>query len=104
MNSNAIVPVAPNTLTRPIEVDTTSMSTAYCNFFRVAGTYEELIIDFGFLSGIVIAQPTGQTTEAVKMSDRVIMSFATAKRLYLGLQAALAQHEQPARSEMKEEK
>lgn len=104
MNTNAIVPVVPNAVARPIEMDTTQMSTAYCNFFRVAGTYEELIIDFGFLSGVVIAQTAGQTTEPVKMSDRVIMSFATAKRLYLGLQAALAQHEQPVRPEMKEEK
>lgn len=103
--SNAIVPVLPNALARPLELDTSGLQTSYSNFIRVAGTFEELLIDFGFHSGIVMATPTGQTTtEPVKITNRVIMSFATAKRLFLGLQAAFAQHEQAQRTETREEK
>ena len=49
----------------------------YANFCRVTGTPEELIIDFGLNN-----QPMGTPTEAIPISQRIIVNFFTAKRLF----------------------
>ncbi|WP_029630302.1 DUF3467 domain-containing protein [Zavarzinella formosa] len=89
-SSGAIVPVPPSPQPMRLEVSTTGMNTTYSNFFRLAGTFEELLLDFGFHSGLVV----GNTTEPAKIGHRVILNFPTAKRLLGALQAAVQRHEQ----------
>jgi hypothetical protein len=69
-------------------VDTTGMSSSYTNWYRVTGTPEELIIDFG------LNPQMGQIpTEAIKLTQRLVMNFFTAKRLMGALQFAVQRHE-----------
>lgn len=62
---------------------------SYANFCRVTGTPEELIIDFG-----LNPQPFNATVETLAISQRLIVSFYTAKRLLAALQMSVARHEQ----------
>jgi hypothetical protein len=73
-----------------VDLNSTGMTTTYTNLFRVTGTFEELIVDFGLHSGLI----TANGPEAVKISNRMVMSFPTAKRLLAALQLALSRHEQ----------
>ena len=68
-------------------VDTTGMSAAYANFCRVTGTPEELVLDFGLNTQQVT--PSG-APEAVRLTQRLTMSFYTAKRLLNALQWAVS--------------
>ena len=61
-----------------LEISSQGMTTTYANFFRVAGTFEELLLDFGFHTGLVV----GTTPEPAKVTHRMVMSFATAKRCW----------------------
>ncbi|HJZ94574.1 MAG TPA: DUF3467 domain-containing protein [Gemmataceae bacterium] len=89
-SSGAVVPVPPQPPPVRLEIATAGMTTSYANFFRVAGTFEELLLDFGFHTGLV----AGGTTEPAKINHRLVMNFATAKRLLGALQAAIQRHEQ----------
>jgi hypothetical protein len=60
----------------------------YANFCRVTGTPEELIIDFGLNN-----QPMGTPTEAIPISQRIIVNFFTAKRLLGALSMSIQRHE-----------
>lgn len=73
----------------PIPVDIDGMASLYANFFRVTGTPEELVLDFGLNTQLM--QPTGP--ESVKLSQRLVMSFYTAKRLLNALSWAVNRHE-----------
>src|SRR5256885_9844638 len=69
-------------------VDTTGMTSAYTNWYRVTGTPEELIIDFG------LNPQMGQLpTTPIKVTDRLVMNFFTAKRLLNALHYAVSRHE-----------
>jgi hypothetical protein len=72
-----------------IPVDASDMSSAYANFFRVTGTPEELVLDFGLNT----QQMTSTGPEAVKLTHRLTMSFYTAKRLLGALQWAVNRYE-----------
>lgn len=70
------------------QVDTSNMSSLYTNWYRVTGTPEELILDFG------LNPQMGQVpTEAIKLTHRLVMNFWTAKRLLGALQFAVQRHE-----------
>ena len=66
------------------------MEAIYANFFRVTGTPEELVLDFGLNTMQVL--PTGGI-EPVKVSHRLVLSFYTAKRLLGALQMAVHRYE-----------
>jgi hypothetical protein len=69
-------------------VDATGLSSIYTNWYRVTGTPEELVIDFG------LNPQMGQVpTEPIKLSTRLVMNFYTAKRLLNALQFAVQRHE-----------
>jgi hypothetical protein len=69
-------------------VDATGLLSTYTNWYRVTGTPEELVIDFG------LNPQMGQVpTEAIKLSTRLVMNFYTAKRLLNALQFAVQRHE-----------
>jgi hypothetical protein len=69
-------------------VDTANMASAYTNWYRVTGTPEELILDFG-----LNPQMGQMPTEPIKLTNRVVMNFWTAKRLLSALTFAVQRHE-----------
>lgn len=79
---------APTTqMQQPVEAE--NLSPIYANFARVTGSPEELVLDFG-----LNPQPFGDPTIAVKVSQRLVMNYYTAKRLWAALGMALQRHEQ----------
>src|SRR5258708_37999469 len=72
-----------------IPVDGGGLLASYANFFRVTGTPEELVLDFGLNTQQMT--PTGP--ETVKLSHRLVLSFYTAKRLLGALQWAVNRYE-----------
>ena len=72
-----------------IEADDSQVVAAYTNFCRVTGTPEELIVDFGLNT-----QGAGTPTHPIKLTQRAVMNFYTAKRLMAALQMSIARHEQ----------
>lgn len=85
-------PAAPETAPpqqRPtISLDMSDMSSAYANWYRVTGTPEELILEFALNPEHVMAP-----TQPIKLTNRLVMSFYTAKRLMTALQFAVSRHE-----------
>lgn len=75
--------------TQRVQVDESEASCSYSNFCRVTGTPEELIIDFGLNS-----QPFGIPTEPVKISQRIVTNYYTAKRMLHALHLSVQRHEQ----------
>src|SRR5262249_49734576 len=73
-----------------IPVDASGLQALYANFFRVTGTPEELVLDFGL--NTQQQSPTGGPG-AVKLSHRMVLSFYTAKRLLGALQWAIGRYE-----------
>ncbi len=61
----------------------------YANFCRVTGTPEELMIDFGLNK-----QPMGVPTGPIEITQRIVLNFYTAKRLWAALGMSLQRHEQ----------
>ena len=55
-----------------LELNAANLATFYSNFFRVTGTFEELILDFGLHTGSIL--PTGP--EPVKFSHSAWFSVS----------------------------
>ncbi len=72
-----------------VQVDDSEAVCAYANFCRVTGTPEELIIDFGLNS-----QPFGVPTEPMKVTQRIVTNYYTAKRMLHALHLSVQRHEQ----------
>jgi len=72
-----------------VQIDDTDSTCSYANFCRVTGTPEELIIDFG-----LNAQPFGVPTEPVKVTQRIVTNYYTAKRMLHALHLSVQRHEQ----------
>lgn len=70
-------------------IEPENLEPLYANFVRVAGLPEELVLDFG-----LNPQPFGASPQPVKVSQRMVMNYFTAKRLWLALGAFLQRHEQ----------
>jgi hypothetical protein len=81
-------PAPPQTQAPQLKVDDSNVVACYSNFCRVTGTPEELSIDFGFNP-----QPVGVPTEPVKVVQRIIVNFFTAKRLLAALSMSVQRHE-----------
>jgi hypothetical protein len=71
-----------------VQVDDSAALATYANFCRVTGSPEELIVDFG-----LNPQPIGVPKEAIRVNQRIIVNFFTAKRLLAALQMSIARHE-----------
>lgn len=71
-----------------LQVNDQNVVATYANFCRVTGTPEELIVDFG-----LNPQPMGTPTEPIQVSQRIVVNFYTAKRLYHALGMTLQRHE-----------
>jgi len=80
---------AAQTAVRPqLKIDDANVVASYANFCRVTGTPEELIVDFG-----LNPQPMGVPAEPIPVSQRIVVNFFTAKRLYHALGMTLQRHE-----------
>jgi len=79
---------APVPQRQQVDVDESKATSCYANFCRVTGTPEELIVDFG-----LNAQPFGVPTEAIKVSQRLVINYYTAKRLLNALHLTVKRHE-----------
>lgn len=89
--SPSLVPTAPaagQPQQQQIEVDDSSAISSYSNFCRVTGTPEELIIDFGLNT-----QPFATPTQIVKISQRIVTNYFTAKRMLHALHLTVQRHE-----------
>jgi hypothetical protein len=84
----AAAPVQQPQQPQQLVVDASKAHAAYSNFCRVTGTPEELIVDFG-----LNAQPMGVPTEPIEITQRIVVNFYTAKRLFAALQMSLQRHE-----------
>jgi len=71
-----------------VEVDDSKAVACYANFCRITGAPEELLIDFG-----LNPQPFGVPTEPIVVSQRIVASLYTAKRLVHVLHTAIQRHE-----------
>lgn len=71
-----------------MQVDDSGLQPMYMNFCRVTGTPEEIILDFG-----LNAEPLGRSTAPVKLGQRMVCNFFTAKRLLMALSVAIQRHE-----------
>src|SRR5215468_6001278 len=66
----------------------THAHAAYSNFARVTSTAEEVIIDF-----CLNPNPFATGRQEINVSQRLIMNFYTAKRLFSALGMTLQRHE-----------
>lgn len=71
-----------------VKIDDGNVSGVYANFCRISGTPEELVLDFALNTN-----STGTMPETLKLNQRVIINFFTAKRLLGALQMAVHRHE-----------
>ncbi len=83
----------PQAQQRPVQgvrvtIDDSGAESSYANFCRVTGTPEELIIDFG-----LNPQPVGVPTQPIKISQRIITNYYTAKRMLQALTLTIQRHE-----------
>ena len=69
-------------------IEPAGLAPIYTNFARVTGSPEELILDFG-----LNADQTGNPSMPVKISERLVMNYYTAKRLWMALGATLKRQE-----------
>ena len=72
-----------------IVLNETGAHAAYSNFARVTSTAEEVIIDF-----CLNPNPFATGRQEINVSQRLIMNFYTAKRLFSALGMTLQRHEQ----------
>jgi hypothetical protein len=72
-----------------VRLDDGGVAAVYANFCRISGTFEEVVLDFA-----MNAHPPGTAPESLKLNQRVVMNFYTAKRLLGALAKAVQAHEQ----------
>jgi hypothetical protein len=71
-----------------VQVKDDNAIACYANFCRVTGSPEELIIDFG-----LNPQPIGVPKDPIRVQQRIIINFFTAKRLLAALNMSVQRHE-----------
>lgn len=81
-------PAAPPQQPVQVQVDDIGVKCSYANFCRVSGSPEELIVDFA-----LNPQPMGVPNNPIKIDERIVMNFYTAKRLLAALQMSIQRHE-----------
>ena len=74
-------------------LDERELRTMYTNAYRIHTAAEEVVIDLGFNMPNP-NQQGGQAQLLFKVTDRVVMSYANAKRLSLSLQQLIKRYEQ----------
>lgn len=87
-DSTPAQPAPPQPVTIPT-VEAEGLAALYANFVRVSPSPEELVLDFG-----LNPNPPGSQMTPIKVSQRLVLNYFTAKRLWGGLGIALQRHEQ----------
>jgi len=82
-------PQGQETQRREAPLDLSHVTTTYANWYRVTGSPEELILEFGLTPNMGLV-----TEEAIRVSQRLVLSHYTAKRLLAHLHYALKRHEE----------
>ena len=75
-------------------LDEREMRTGFANAYRIHHTAEEVVLDFGFNMANPNPQQGGQQQLLFKVTERVIMSYPSVKRLTLSLQQLVRRYEQ----------
>ena len=78
----------PGAVTIPL-VEAEGLQPIYANFVKVSSAPEEIVLDFGLNSNL-----PGTPATAIKISQRLVMNYFTAKRLWGTLAQSLQRHEQ----------
>jgi hypothetical protein len=84
------VPAAGNQAqaSQTLQCDDSGAPALYCNFARVTGTPEEVIVDFG-----LNPEPLGIPKKPINVSQKLVMNYYTAKRLLGALHMTVQRHE-----------
>lgn len=77
-----------------LRIDERDMRTAYSNAFRVNGTAEEVMLDFGVNLVNPATQQQGQPEIVFQVTERLIMNYYSAKRLAITLSQVIRRHEE----------
>ncbi len=80
-----------------MHIDERELRTSYANGFRTHGTAEEVILDFGMNLIQPMATRPGQDAQPemiFKVTDRLVLTYYSAKRLAMTLGQMIRQHEQ----------
>ena len=75
-------------------LDEREMRTSFANAYRIHHTAEEVVLDFGFNMANPNPQGQGQQQLLFKVTERVIMSYPSVKRLTLSLQQLVRRYAQ----------
>lgn len=75
-------------------LDEREMRTAFANAYRIHHTAEEVVLDFGFNMANPNPQGAQQQQLLFKVTERVIMSYPSVKRLTISLQQLVRRYEQ----------
>src|SRR3954452_6986950 len=75
-------------------LDEREMRTSFANAYRIHHTAEEVVLDFGFNMANPNPQGQGQQQLLFKVTERVIMSYPSVKRLTLSLQQLVRRYVQ----------
>lgn len=78
-----------------VQLDERDMKTVYANAYRIHTAAEEVVLDFGFNMPDPNAQQSQQAPQLLfKVTDRVILSYGSAKRLAMSLTQLVKRYEQ----------
>ena len=76
-----------------VTLDERDLKTIFSNAYRIHTTAEEVVVDFGF--NMPDPNPQQQQPQLLfKVTDRVIMSYTSVKRLATSLQQLIKRYEQ----------
>lgn len=74
-------------------LDEREMRTSFCNAYRIHTTAEEVVVDFGF--NMLNPNPGGgQQQMLFKVTERIVMTYSTTKRLTGSLSQLVRRFEQ----------
>src|SRR5438067_132196 len=76
-----------------VMLDEREMRTTFANAYRIHHTTEEVVVDFGF-NMVNPNSPPGQPQMLFKVTDRVIMSYPSIKRLSQSVRQLIQRYEQ----------
>jgi hypothetical protein len=77
-----------------VVLDERDLKVIFSNAYRIHTTAEEVVIDLGFNMPDPNPQPTGAPRLLFKVTDRVVMSYASTKRLAMSLGQLIKRYEQ----------
>ena len=75
-------------------LDERELRTSFSNAYRIHTTAEEVVLDFGFNMANPNPQGGQQQQLLFKVTERVIMSYPSIKRLTISLQQLVRRYEQ----------